>query len=116
MDIKRLATRYKSIDEQWIVRTTIHIMAQMPMEKFNEVFESYLAKQKRKAMAQTIERRKSYKLGSTGRIMNAGGLDWLIYSKSIGRTMKATADVVDVPPSAIQYFLKQRYNTKWSDL
>ena len=77
IDIKRLATRFKSIDEQWIIRTCIHMMAQMPMEKFNEVYESYLALQKRRVMAQTRERRKKYPLGATGRIMNAGGLDWL---------------------------------------
>ena len=116
MDIKRLATRFGSIDEQWILRTGIHILATIPLHDFNDVWESYIAIQKRRAIQETQERRANYPLGAIGRIMNAGGLDWLIWSKSQGRSMKKTAEVVDVAPSTITYFLNSRYNTNWTDL
>ena len=116
MDIKRLAMRFHSLDEQWIIRNVIHIMATVPLEEFNQVFKSYMNKKKRKALEDRKERREKYPLGSTGRIMNAGGLNWLVWSKSNGRSMKKTAERIDVPPSAIQYLLKTRYNKNWSDL
>lgn len=116
MDLKKLATRMGSIDEQWLIRTVIHIMATIPLHEFNDVWESYVAIQKRRAIQEKQERRAKYPLGATGRIMNAGGLDWLIWSKSKGRSLKKTAEVIDVPPSTITYFLRTRYNTTWTDL
>lgn len=116
MDIKRLATRFHSIDEQWIIRNVIHIMATVPLTEFNQVFKSYMGIKKRKAIEERNERRNKYPLGATGRILNAGGIDWLIWSKANGRSMKKTAERIDVPPSAIQYFLRTRYNKKWSEI
>ena len=115
-DIKRLATRFGSIDEQWILRTVIHIMATIPLTEFNDVWESYLAIMKRKSIQERQERRAKYPLGATGRIMNAGGIDWLIWSKAQGRTLKKTAEVIDVSQASITYFLKTRYNTTWTEL
>lgn len=115
-DIKRLATRFGSIDEQWILRTTIHILATIPLHDFNDAYESYLAIMKRRSLQEIQERRNNYPIGAIGRIMNAGGLDWLIWSKAQGRSMKKTAERIDVHPTTIAYFLKHRYNTKWTDL
>lgn len=115
-DIKRLATRFGSIDEKWILHTVIHIMATIPLHDFYAVYKSYLDIQKRKSIEETHERRNNYPLGAIARIMNAGGLDWLIWSKAQGRTLKKTAERVDVAPSTVQYFLKSRYNTTWNKL
>lgn len=115
-DIKRLATRFGSIDEQWVIKMSLHMLANIPLYEFNDVFESYMAIIKRRNIEEKREKRKDEPLSTTGKIMNAGGIDWLIWSKASGRSMKKTAERIDVPPSSIGYFLKSRYNTSWTEL
>ena len=116
-DIKRLATRFGSIDEQWILQTTIRMLANIPLYEFNDVFESYIALLKRRNAEEERERKRYNKpLSPMLKIMQAGGIDWLIWSRASGRTITATAERIDVKPENIQYFLKARYNTTWTQL
>ena len=116
-DIKRLATRFGSIDEPWVIKTALHMLANIPLHEFNDVFESYMALVKRRNTEEKRERKKNQLVSSsTLRIMNAGGIDWLIWSKASGRSLKKTAERIDVPESSIRYFLKTRYNTTWTQL
>ena len=115
-DIKRLATRFGSIDEQWVIKTALHMLANIPLYEFNDIFESYMALVKRRNLEEKREKRKYEPLSPMGKIMNAGGIDWLIYSKASGRSLTKTAERIDVYPSAISHFLKRRYNTTWTKL
>lgn len=116
-DIKRLATRFGSIDEQWILQTTIRILANIPLYEFNDVFESYMALLKRRNAEEERERKRYNKpMSPTLKIMDAGGIDWLIWSRASGRTLNATAERIGVFPESISYFLKSRYNTTWTEL
>ena len=116
-DIKRLATRFGSIDEQWVLQTAIHMLANIPLYEFNDVFESYMALCKRRNTEEERERKRNQPITSpTLKIMQAGGIDWLIWSRASGRTLTATAKRIGVFPENIAYFLRKRYNTTWTKL
>lgn len=116
-DIKRLATRFGTIDEQWLLQTAIHMLANIPLYEFNDVFESYVALCRRRNVEEKREKRKQSKPTSpTLKIMQAGGIDWLIWSRASGRTLSATAERIGVSPENIRHFLKSRYNTNWTKL
>ena len=116
MDMRRLAVRLGTIDEQWIIRNMIHMLATIPIEDFNHIFEKYVSKRESKHKKAKQYQRKKALYSPLIRIANAGGLNWLIKCKAEGRTIKKTAEILDIEVAHIQYYLRSRHNTRWIDL
>lgn len=116
MDIKRLAVRLGTIDQQWIIRNMLHMCATNPLQDFNDFWNIYVKTRTKIQKEKEIKRRANHVYSPQIKIANAGGIDWLVRSKLEGRTMKKCAQILDINESSIKWFLETKYDTKWSEL